>query len=188
MRIRQSILIVLCALSLAALGACSSRTKVESDLGIKGAPDWVNEGTQAVSNKKGRLIHGIGSAAPMGDDALQLSTADNRARAELAQVLSTYMDVVGSDYTASVRVAGGDIADQSVSRDIKAVSQVVLNGARIIGHWRDKRTGNIYSIAELDMNEVKKAVQAQGEISPGLKTYMNDKGDAAFDQFAKERN
>ena len=44
----------LCVLLTACTGGA---TKIESDLGIKGAPDWVNEGTQAVSNKDGRLIH-----------------------------------------------------------------------------------------------------------------------------------
>src|SRR5450759_5708024 len=33
------------ALFMFAISACSSTTKVESDLGLKGAPDWVNEGT-----------------------------------------------------------------------------------------------------------------------------------------------
>ena len=64
-----------------AISACSSTTKVESDLGIKGAPDWVNEGTNILSEKDGRLFHGVGSASPMGDMALQKSVADDRARA-----------------------------------------------------------------------------------------------------------
>ena len=50
-----------------ALGACSDKTIIESDMGLSDAPDWVNEGTQAVDNDDGRLIHGLGMAPPMGD-------------------------------------------------------------------------------------------------------------------------
>ena len=81
------------ALVASALSACSSTTQVESDLSIKGAPDWVNEGTHILNDKDGRLFHGVGLASPMGDMSLQKSVADDRARAEVARVLSSYMDV-----------------------------------------------------------------------------------------------
>ena len=70
-------------LSLAAVvaviaGCASEPTKVESDLGIKGAPDWVNKGSNTLSTKDGRLFHGVGSASQMGDMALQKAVADDR--------------------------------------------------------------------------------------------------------------
>ena len=65
------------------LAGCSSKTQVESDLHIDGAPDWVNEGNQMLNDEDGRLFHGIGSAPPMGDHSLQKNTvgkADFRPR------------------------------------------------------------------------------------------------------------
>ena len=76
------------------LSACGGKTMVESDLGIRGAPDWVNEGTQYLNDKNGRLFHGVGQAPVMGDDSLQKTTADNRARAEVTRILTSYLDVV----------------------------------------------------------------------------------------------
>ncbi|MGH9454496.1 MAG: LPP20 family lipoprotein, partial [Terriglobia bacterium] len=73
------------------LAACSNRTVVPSNPGIKGAPDWVNQGSQALNDRDGRLIHGIGLAPAMNDLSLQTSTADERARAEVARVLSSFM-------------------------------------------------------------------------------------------------
>ena len=87
--------------ALMALAGCAGKTTVKSDLSIKGAPDWVNEGTQYLADKKGRLFHGVGSAPDMNDEAMQIYTADQRARAELAQILSAYLDVVSKDYTAA---------------------------------------------------------------------------------------
>ena len=114
------------ALFVFAISACSSTTKVESDLGIKGAPDWVNEGTNILSEKDGRLFHGVGSAAPMGDMSLQKSVADDRARSEVARVLSSYMDVVSSDYMSSAKAGGANTNEEAVSRQIKALTKVNL--------------------------------------------------------------
>src|SRR6266850_2216897 len=112
------------------LAACGGgKTIVESDLGIKGAPDWVNKGTATLNDKDGRLFHGVGSSPALGDEALQRSTADDRARAEVARMLSTYLDVVSSDYSASAGAGGNANADQSVSRQIKAVTKQNLAGS-----------------------------------------------------------
>jgi hypothetical protein len=142
------------------LAACGGgKTVVESDLGIKGAPDWVNKGTQAVNDKDGRLFHGVGSSPALGDDALQRSTADDRARAEVARMLSTYLDVVSSDYSASAGTGSNANADQSVSRQVKAVTKQNLAGSKIIGRWKDGRTNTVYSIAELDFKAVKTTLE-----------------------------
>src|SRR5262249_1220247 len=132
---------------LLALAACGGgKTVVESDLGIKGAPDWVNKGTQAVNDKDGRLFHGVGAAPSLGDDALQRSTADDRARAEVARMLSTYIDVVGNDYSSAAGTGANANADQAVSRQIKAVTKVNLAGSNIIRRRTDSPTTLVYSI------------------------------------------
>ena len=127
------------------LTACGGgKTIVESDLGIKGAPDWVNKGTQVLNDKDGRLFHGVGSSPALGDEALQRSTADDRARAEVGRMLSTYLDVVGNDYVAATGTGSNASADQAVTRQIKAVTKVNLAGSKIIGRWKDSKTNMIY--------------------------------------------
>ena len=164
------------------LGACSSGvTKVESDLDISGAPDWVNEGSQSLKTDKGRLIHGVGSAEVMGDLSLQLSVADNRARSEVARVLRTYMDVVVKDYSTS----RGQETDASVVRDIRSSSEVLMSGVRIIGRWRDGRKKTVWSIAELDLDQVSKITDAVEKMDPGLADYMRREGDATFDRISR---
>ena len=175
------------ALLAVAVSSCSSTTKVESDLGLKGAPDWVNEGTNILNDKDGRLFHGVGSASPMGDMALQKSVADDRARAEIAKVLSSYMDVVSSDYMASARAGGENVNEESVSRQIKALTKVNLTGAKIIGNWRDSRTDIIYSIAELDMKHVKDTLAGTQDMNEDLRRYIENSADNIFDRVAKEK-
>lgn len=178
---------LLLAFSLAALAACSTTTKVESDLGISGAPDWVNEGTNILNNKDGRLFHGVGSAPPMGDLALQKSTADDRARAEVARILSSYLDVVSNDYVAAARSGDKTINEETVSRQIKNITKVNLTGVRIIGSWRDPKTNTIWSIAELDMNHVKSTLSGVQDMNADLKRYIETSGDNIFDRVAKEK-
>jgi len=161
------------------LGACSSKTTIESDMGLSDAPDWVNEGTQAVKDDDGRLIHGVGMAPAMGDVSLQKATADNRARAEIARVLSTYVDAVINDYTAST----GSDADLNVEREIRSTTQLALSGARILGHWKHEDTGDVYAFAELDMDAVDRSLATAISLSDAFKGHYNQNADANFDRF-----
>jgi hypothetical protein len=172
------------ALSLAACGG--GKTVVESDLGIKGAPDWVNKGTQVLNDKDGRLFHGVGSSPALGDEALQRSTADDRARAEVGRMLSTYLDVVGNDYVAATGTGANASADQAVSRQIKAVTKVNLAGSKIIGRWKDSKTNMIYSIAELDLKQVKSTLENANSMNEDLRRYIGRNADNIFDKVSKE--
>jgi hypothetical protein len=181
-------LLSLALLALVISACSSSTTKVESDLGIKGAPDWVNEGTNILNEKDGRLFHGVGSASPMGDMALQKSVADDRARAEVARVLSSYMDVVTNDYMSSAKAGGGaNDTEEAVSRQIKALTKVNLTGAKIIGSWHDPKTNIIYSIVELDMKQVKNTLAETKDMNDDLRRYIETSADNIFDRVAKEK-
>ncbi|MDZ7663672.1 hypothetical protein [Thiohalophilus sp.] len=168
------------------LAACGGKTQVESDLGIRGGPEWVNEGTQYLNDRDGRLFHGVGHTPPMGDKSLQIATADNRARAEVARILSSYMDVVSDDYSAHAASAGRSINQQNVSRQINNLTRVNLTGVRIIGHWQNEQTGNIWSIAELDMARIAETLDKVDDMNADLKRYISDQGGNIFDSLAQE--
>lgn len=173
--------------SLLALAACAGKTVVESDLGIKGAPDWVNEGSQALNEKDGRLFHGVGQAPAMGDGSLQVSTADNRARAEIARILSSYVDLAASDYTSAASVGKEHVSQQSVSQQLHSASQMNLSGARIIGRWKDKKTGTVYALAELDMKQVKETLATAKDMNADLRRYMSENAENLFDRLSQEK-
>jgi len=168
------------------LAACGGKTMVESDLGIAGAPDWVNKGTAVLNDKDGRLFHGVGSSPAMGDESLQRSTADDRARAEVARILSTFMDVVGNDYVASTGTGKDAGAEQAVSRQIKAVTKQNLSGAKIIGRWKDAKTNMVYSISDLDLKQVKATTQGAKEMNEDLRRYIDRNADNIFDKVSSQ--
>jgi hypothetical protein len=166
------------------LGACAGKTMVESDLQIEDAPDWVNEGTAILKNRDGRYFHGIGSAPKLPDESLQIATADNRARAEIARILSTYMDIAYNDYTATA----GDqqLSDNEISRQIQSITKINLSGAHIIAHWKDKRTGIIYALAELDMKQVKQTLANVKDMNADVREHILTHGDNIFDRNSQE--
>lgn len=168
------------------LAGCSG-TKVESDMGLKGVPDWVNKGTNILNSKDGRLFHGVASARPLADMPLQKSVADDRARAEVARILTSYLEVVSNDYVSSVRADGENVSEESVSRQIRATTKINLRGAKIIANWRDPETGMIYSLCELDMDHVKNTVAKSEEMDAGLRRHIKKKGDNIFDRVAEEQ-
>ncbi len=166
-----------------ALAACSGNSTIESDLGISGAPDWVNEGTQAVNDDEGRMIQGIGMAPTMGDMSLQKTTADTRARAEIARIVSSYLDTTLNDYTAS---AGGQL-DASVEREIRSKTKLALNGSKIKGRWKNEDTGNIFSFAEMDMSALDDAISAAAAMSDGFQKYYQQQANSGFARFVEEK-
>lgn len=167
------------------VSGCSSNTKVESDLGVKSAPDWVNEGNQALKDKNGRFFHGTGSAPRMSDVSLQRSTADNRARAEVAQIFSSYMSVLASDYSSSLSGDNESINEQAISRTVENATQLNLVGVEIIARWKDKKTGVLYSLAELDMKKFKTVTSAAEKMNVGFKAFVSDNADNIFDSMSK---
>ncbi|HWP94149.1 MAG TPA: hypothetical protein VNL72_00225 [Gammaproteobacteria bacterium] len=167
--------------------ACAHKTEVESDLGIKDAPDWVNEGYQALDDKGGRLFHGVGSAPKMPDASLQVATADDRARAEVARILSSFMNVVSQDYAAAAGTAGDQSAEFAISRQIENITRLNLSGVRIIAHWKDKKSGTIYSLAELDLKNFKDSVRAAQDMDPGLRDFLTANVDNIFDRVKREK-
>lgn len=169
-----------------ALGACGGKTTVKSDLHIKGAPSWVNKGTQVLKDKDGRLFHGVGMAEDLGNMSLQQTTADNRARAEIARILSSYMDVIENDYVTANRAENQRESREQISRQIKNVSETNLAGAKIIGRWRHKKTNTIYSLAELDMKYVKQTMNTYRDMNADFRNYFERNADKTFDKMEQK--
>jgi len=102
-------------------------------------------------------------------------------------MLSTYLDVVTSDYSASAGTGTNANADQSVSRQIKAVTKQNLAGSKIIGRWKDAKSNTVYSIAELDFKSVKTTLEGANGMNEDLKRYIGRNGDNIFDKVSGEK-
>lgn len=163
------------------MAGCSSQRTIESDMGLDDAPDWVNIGTQAIDNEQGRFIQGVGLAPVMNDPSLQRSTADNRARAEIARILSLYISATIKDYSAVS--AGENLA--SVEQTLNSTSRTALSGSRIVARWLDPDSGMLYSFAELDMQQLEALLSTTSTLSAELQKYIANNADEEFKQLMK---
>jgi hypothetical protein len=172
---------------LAVFSGCSSvPSQVKTNPAIKGAPDWVNKGSNVLLTKDERLFHGVSSASQMGDMALQKATADDRARAEVARVLASFMDALAKDYMATAKPGDSGVNEEIVSRQIKNTTRANMAGARIIGSWRDPKSSTIWSSAVLDLKHVKSTITGVTDMNIDLKRYIETSADNIFDRVARE--
>jgi hypothetical protein len=122
----------------------------------------------------------------MGEVTLQRATADDRARAELARIFSSYLDVVSNDYQSAAKSGDSKVSEEAVSRQIRNLSKINLAGAKIIARWQDKKTNIVYSIAELDMKQVKSTVSGAQDMNGDVRQYVERNADNIFDRLTKE--
>ena len=166
------------------LFACASNTTLDQTADASGVPLWVNEGSNILTSKEGRRFHGVGSAPALGDFSLQTSTADNRARQEIARILASYIEIVSRDFIASGDAAEEGFNEQAVARQMDNVSSIDLTGIDVVGHWQDENSKVIYSIATVDMQKMHEVLNKATDLNSGLREFISRQGNSIFDRIA----
>jgi hypothetical protein len=166
------------------LVACASGSSINETADANGVPVWVNEGSSILTSNDGRRFHGVGSAPMLGDFSLQTATADNRARSEINRILASYVEIVSRDFIASGDAEESGFSAQNVAKQIDELANIDLTGIHVIGHWQDKQRNIIYSIAEMDMQQVREVIKSAESLHPGLREFIKAEGDSIFDRIA----
>jgi hypothetical protein len=168
--------------------ACASNSSLNETADANGVPTWVNEGSIILTSKEGRRFHGVGSAPMLGDFSLQTATADNRARSEINRILASYVEIVSRDYLASGDAEESGFSAQHVAKQMDQLTNIDLTGIQVVGHWQDKQSNVIYSIAEIDMQQVRELIKSTESLHPGLRKFIKVEGDSIFDRIAKSED
>ncbi|HUU39377.1 MAG TPA: LPP20 family lipoprotein [Desulfatiglandales bacterium] len=152
--------------------------------GVPAGPPWVYKGSGAFDVDKGKLFYGVGVASGIKNKALLISTADNRARAEIAKILETYVAVLAKDYMAST--TAGDMSasaeEQHVEQALKTFTKTTLHGARIIDHWQDPADGSYYALCEMDLFAFKNALEEHKELDAKVRDYVRQNAEKLHGQ------
>jgi len=155
---------------------------------IKGAPDWVNKGSNFTIVKDTRVIWGVSFASPQGDLALQKALADDNARDEVAREFSYYLEILAKDFASTSRLSGTVVHEESILLAFKSPAKETLAIVRIIGSWRDQKTSTVWSIAELDINQIKNKIAGMDDVNSDIKLYAESMADTIFDRIARDRS
>ena len=135
-----------------------------------GEPAWVNRGSGAFPADK-RTFYGMGSANGIKNPSLLRTTADNRARAELAKVFETYSASLMKDYSSSDA--------QNVQQAVKTFSASSQQGAEVVDRYTNAQ-GVMYSLCKLDLDRAKDLIAA-AQASGAIRSFAKDHADKAYD-------
>ena len=173
----------------AAVVACGGGDKPQMSNQVLHAngPDWVNRGSGAFGGDKGKVFYGVGIASGIRNAAMRRSTADSRARAEIAKILDTYVSVLNKDYMAST--TAGDMnassEEQHVEQALKTYSQMEMSGVVVVDHWVDT-DGTEFALAQLDMDSFKNNIDKMKELNAKVRDAVRANADKAFDELNAE--
>ncbi len=88
-----------------------------------------------------------------GMNPLAWDAAENRARAQLVKVLSTYTAYLMRDYAAST--TAGDFKrtgeEQHIEEATKTLVSATLNGVRSVDRYKDETKGIYYVVVKMDL-------------------------------------
>lgn len=151
-------------------------------------PDWVLKGSGAFGTDSSRVFYGVGFVSGIKNQALARSTADNRARAEIAKTFETYSASLMKDYMAST-TAGDQSAtseEQHVEQAVKTFSAATLSGVQIVDHWFHPSDGSVYALARLDLESFTKNLDKMKELNAGVRDYVRKNADRVHSELEKE--
>lgn len=118
-----------------------------------GTPGWVTRGGGAIASDGGGVFYGVGAASNINNPALLRSTADNRAREDLAKVLQVFTASLMKDYASSA-------GEQAVEQAIKTATSMSLKGVDIVDHYI-AGDGTLYSLARLGADRYAEVLRAE---------------------------
>lgn len=144
-----------------------------------GLPGWVNRGSAAMIGETSRIFYGMGMAGGIKNPALLRTTADNRARAEVAKQFEVFTASLMKDYMDS---SGG----QQVEQAIKTLTKMSLKGCEVVDRYIDK-DGTLYALAQVDLARVESVIKQAEELG-AVRNHTEAVGlEDMFDQMARPR-
>ena len=151
-------------------------------------PAWVEKGSGAFGGEIGKAFYGVGSAWGIQNPSLLRSTADNRARAEVARVFKTYTAALMKDYQASTMAGNPEETseEQHVEQTIKTFTKAELAGVQIVDHWKDPESEEFFALARMDLSTFEDYLKQSSELSEAVRQRVVERAEKAFRDLAEE--
>jgi hypothetical protein len=187
---RKHVVFFLPLISLLLLAGCGGKKRQipKPELTKPPVPAWVVKGSGAFEGEIGKAFYGVGSAWGIQNPSLLRSTADNRARAEVARVFKTYTAALMKDYAASTMAGNPDETseEQHVEQTIKTFTKAELAGVQIVDHWKDPETEEYFSLARMDLSAFEDYLKRGSQLSEAVRQRVVERAEKAFKDLAEE--
>ena len=187
LRVRKSEILVALLILPGLLVACAG-----ASLRAGKMPDWVKEGSGAFRDAGDKVFYGVGAVVGIKNEPLARTSAENRARAEVAKIFETYTASLMKDYMASttggaaITAQSPALEEQHIEQTIKTFSSVTLSGVMIVDHWVDAGGDTHYALARLDLEKFKNSIDRMQELSSQVRDFIRKNADRSFEDLARE--
>ncbi len=162
-----------------ASGCASSGSATSTPTGPT-APAWTNKTTWI----EGRTMYAVGLVAGIRNRGLAMSTAGNRARAEMAKLTEVYTAQLMKDYSASIST--GDLSnaseEQLIEQATKTFASQLLVGVQIVDRYFDDPNRIIYALARLDLDKQAEIAAARSRVGQGFQNWVLEHQDEVLDR------
>lgn len=151
------------------------------------APEWVVKSSGAFAGERGKVFYGVQSAMNMSSPLLR-AAADNRARSEVAKVVQAYTASLMKDYMASTSAGQENVTSEEhhVEQAVKTVTAMTLSGVEIVDHWQNPATGELHSLARLDLATFVDNLEKAKGLDAKAKEYIRQNAERLHGQLAEE--
>ncbi len=184
-RIALLLLVIASVWLLAACGGIKADTPIQE---MKKAPDWVVHGGGAIDTDNTKTFYGVGSATGIRNMSLLRTTADNRARNDLAKVIQFYSASLMKDYMSSTIADDPNVTseEQHVEQAIKTVTSQTLSGVQIVDHWQNPATMEMFALAKIDLDAFKDNLEKVKQLDGRVKDYIKQNADRLHDDLERQ--
>lgn len=143
----------------------------------RGIPTWLSQGSGAFVQDDEAVLLGIGVASGIRNTALARSTAENRARAEVARMYEAYMDSVlkGCPTWETAAPLPSEAPQQeplSIEQVNKLLTAAALNSAEAKAYWYSQKDGDVYVLVSLPVQKIVEMLPKLGQLSEPVRTYI----------------
>ncbi|MBI4683309.1 MAG: LPP20 family lipoprotein [Nitrospirae bacterium] len=177
-------------IGLALITGCASTEKITPTTPIQElkAPDWVMKGSGAFGGEQGKVFYGVASAFGIKNPSLLRSAADNRAISEISKTFQVYTASLQKDYMASTMAGDPNVTseEQHVEQALKTVTTMTLSGVQIVDHWQNPATGELFSLARLELDAFKDNLDKVKNLDKKVKEYIKENAEKMHDELSKE--
>jgi hypothetical protein len=149
-------------------------------------PKWVKTGTYTSQDSKS--FYGIGEVMGIRNEPLAWDAAENRARAQMVKVLSTYTAYLMRDYAASTTAGNFNkmAEEQHVEEATKTFAAATLNGVRPVDRYKDEKKDIYYVVVKMDLEDVKDMLTQSKDLNSQMRDFVRKNADRAFERLEKE--
>ncbi len=146
-------------------------------------PSWLNKGSAA---RKDGAFYGVGVADKISSIGLRRSTADARARVELAKLFSSRVQNLIKNYEASTSDGKRESPEAHHQEVIKIFSEMELTGVDIVDRYYDKEERVQYSLARLAPDSFEEQLDRMGSLNKKARKIIRDNARQAFKELDEE--